>query len=290
MKLPTLATIFTLISIFTSFTTAKITIEDLPPILQAGSWYDVKYTSDRDYVSPHPVSNLPLSTQNLSHVPKEIKEFLVMSWGLDGKRTGQIINHFIYKPAGKTSAPWRVPNVKDGWVYNNSPFASSSTESSILANTTSPILRDYWLFISAYEELDESKLLSYNGTRISYHNSNTFEIYGGPTLYQNEIAWIVLGTLGGLILLVGVWVVVARVWRKRRGVAVDVSEGGEERYRDDAGRLGRLAAMTDSRRTSTWLGNTISSFATNKITTGTTWVYRLDASCHSVWRSLFEMP
>lgn len=46
------------------------------------------------------------------------------------------------------------------------------------------------------------------------------------------------GTFGALVLLIGIWVVGVRVWRKRRGVAVDVdgSEGDEERYQDDAGR------------------------------------------------------
>lgn len=76
----------------------------------------------------------------------------------------------------------------------------------------------------------------YNATHVAYHNSNTFEIYGGPRLYPKEIAAVVGGTLGALVLLMGIWVVGARVWRKRRNVAVDLSEGGEGRYRDDAGR------------------------------------------------------
>lgn len=37
-----------------------------------------------------------------------------MSWGIGGKPTGQIINHFIHKPAGEMTTPWKVPALKDG--------------------------------------------------------------------------------------------------------------------------------------------------------------------------------
>lgn len=65
MKLPTLTTIFGLTSLFTSFTTATIAIKDLAPTLKAGSWHDVQYSSDRDYVSSRPVYYPPLSTHHI---------------------------------------------------------------------------------------------------------------------------------------------------------------------------------------------------------------------------------
>lgn len=57
--------------------------------------------------------------------------------------------------------------------------------------------------------------------------SNSFEIVGGPTLYPKEIAGVVVGTLAGMALLIGAFVVGARYIRKRKSVAVDLS--GEER-------------------------------------------------------------
>jgi uncharacterized protein (DUF2062 family) len=59
-----------------------------------------------------------------------------------------------------------------------------------------------------------------------------FEIVGGPTLYPKEIAGVVVGTLVGLLLLLGIFAASARFWRKRQSVAVDLSESDERGYTD----------------------------------------------------------
>ena len=55
-------------------------------------------------------------------------------------------------------------------------------------------------------------------------------------LGSKEIAGITVGSVAGLILLAGVWIVGARLWRKRRSLAVDLSEQNDGGYTDDAGR------------------------------------------------------
>ena len=51
MKLFNLAHTLGLVSIFYAFTSARITIGEMPYQVQVGEWYDVEYTSDRNYVS-----------------------------------------------------------------------------------------------------------------------------------------------------------------------------------------------------------------------------------------------
>lgn len=50
MKLFNLAHTLGLVSIFYAFTSARITIGEMPYQVQVGEWYDVEYTSDRNYV------------------------------------------------------------------------------------------------------------------------------------------------------------------------------------------------------------------------------------------------
>lgn len=60
-------------------------------------------------------------------------------------------------------------------------------------------------------------------------SSNVFEIDGGVTLFPKETAGIVVGSVVAVALSVGLFVLGARVVRKRKSVAVDLpgpSEGG----------------------------------------------------------------
>jgi hypothetical protein len=91
------------------------------------------------------------------------------------------------------------------------------------------------LFLSAVE-LDSNGEPSTNPNATFYANSNNFEIYGGPKIYPKELAIIIGATLGGLVLLIAVWVVGARIWKKRRSAAVRLPRGGEGGYRDDVDR------------------------------------------------------
>jgi hypothetical protein len=52
------------------------------------------------------------------------------------------------------------------------------------------------------------------------------------TLFSKEIAGIVVGSLVGVALLVGLFVVGARVLRKRKSVVVDLPGPGEGGYSD----------------------------------------------------------
>jgi hypothetical protein len=51
MKLSNLSNTLGLVSLFCAFTSAGITIGEMPYQVQVGEWYDVEYTSDRNYVS-----------------------------------------------------------------------------------------------------------------------------------------------------------------------------------------------------------------------------------------------
>jgi hypothetical protein len=59
-----------------------------------------------------------------------------------------------------------------------------------------------------------------------------FEIEGGETLFPKEVAGIVVGSLVAAALLAGLYVVGARVVRKRRDVEVDLPGPGEGGYSD----------------------------------------------------------
>lgn len=66
--------------------------------------------------------------------------------------------------------------------------------------------------------------------------SGHFEIVGGPKLYPKEIAGVVVGSMAGMVVLVGALLVAARLIRKRRSLAVDLSEPEGERYTNSASR------------------------------------------------------
>lgn len=68
--------------------------------------------------------------------------------------------------------------------------------------------------------------------------TNNFEIAGGPTLYPKEIAGIVIGTLAALALFLGVFIVGARCLRKRKSLAVNLSEAPEGGYSDSVTNAG----------------------------------------------------
>jgi uncharacterized protein (DUF2062 family) len=60
--------------------------------------------------------------------------------------------------------------------------------------------------------------------------TNSFEIVGGPTLYPKEIVGVVVGTLVGMLLLLGIFAAGARFWRRKQSLAVDLSESDERGY------------------------------------------------------------
>jgi hypothetical protein len=126
MKSFNLSTALGFASLFTSLASATITIEDLPSVVKVGQWQNVKYSSDRDYVS----SMLPYASQTHPKVEcertltigfyQQIKDFLVMHWDdseSSVKPVGGIVEHFIKMDAGDTTTSWRVPAVKDGYVH-----------------------------------------------------------------------------------------------------------------------------------------------------------------------------
>jgi hypothetical protein len=55
-------------------------------------------------------------------------------------------------------------------------------------------------------------------------------------LGSKAIAGITVGTVAGVVLLAGIWVVGVRLWRQRKSLAVDLSERNEGGYTDDTGR------------------------------------------------------
>ncbi len=99
---------------------------------------------------------------------------------------------------------------------------------------TDKFYRVYDFFLNAIE-VDEKGQLNPNTT--FYVRSNKFEIVGGHApLRSKEIAGITVGAVAGLILLLVIWGVGARLWRQRRSLAVDLSEQNEGGYTDDARR------------------------------------------------------
>jgi hypothetical protein len=62
--------------------------------------------------------------------------------------------------------------------------------------------------------------------------TNTFEVSGGVKLLPKEIAGIVVGSIAGAVLLAGLFVLGARIVRKRKSVAVDLPGPGEGGYSD----------------------------------------------------------
>lgn len=62
--------------------------------------------------------------------------------------------------------------------------------------------------------------------------TNTFEVSGGVKLLPKEIAGIVVGSIAGVVLLVGFFVLGARIIRKRKSLAVDLPGLGEGGYSD----------------------------------------------------------
>jgi predicted permease len=71
-----------------------------------------------------------------------------------------------------------------------------------------------------------------NSSANAVASSNVFEIEGGVALFPKEIAGIVVGSLAGVALLVGLFVVGARLVRKRKSVAVDLPGPEEGGYSD----------------------------------------------------------
>lgn len=65
-----------------------------------------------------------------------------------------------------------------------------------------------------------------------YGRSNEFQISGGVKLFPKEIAGIVVGSIAAVALLVGLYVLGARIVRKRKSVAVDLPGPGEGGYSD----------------------------------------------------------
>jgi hypothetical protein len=71
-----------------------------------------------------------------------------------------------------------------------------------------------------------------NSSANAVASSNIFEIDGGVTLFPKEIAGIVVGSLAAVALFVGLFVLSARIVRKRKSVAVDLPGPNEGGYSD----------------------------------------------------------
>jgi hypothetical protein len=94
--------------------------------------------------------------------------------------------------------------------------------------------RVYDFFLNAVE-VDEHG--QWNPNTTYYVRSNKFEIVGEHrALGSKAIAGITIGTVAGVVLLAGIWVVGVRLWRQRKSLAVDLSERNEGGYTDDTGR------------------------------------------------------
>lgn len=65
-----------------------------------------------------------------------------------------------------------------------------------------------------------------------YGRSNEFKISGGVKLFPKEIAGIVVGSIAAVVLLVGLFVLGARIVRKRKSVVVDLPGPDEGGYSD----------------------------------------------------------
>jgi hypothetical protein len=67
--------------------------------------------------------------------------------------------------------------------------------------------------------------------------SNKFDtIRRHRALGRKEITSVTVGAVAGVVLLAGIWVHGAKIWRRRKSLAVDLSEQIEEGYTDDARR------------------------------------------------------
>jgi hypothetical protein len=89
--------------------------------------------------------------------------------------------------------------------------------------------RTYDFFLAALE-VDENGQTSPD--MMYYVNSNTFEIGGRHGLRPIETAEVIGGVIAGMALLVGFWIVCARLVRRERSLAVDLSDGDEGGYTD----------------------------------------------------------
>jgi hypothetical protein len=123
MKLFSLSGALGFASLFSALASATITIEDLPSAVRVGRRYDVKYSSDRDYVSSIlPYASQPLHKDRSEQIltlrfNQQIKKFLVMHWDdseSSVKPVGGIVDHFIRMDVGDTTTSWKIPAVKDG--------------------------------------------------------------------------------------------------------------------------------------------------------------------------------
>lgn len=104
MKLFNLPNTLGLVSIFCALTYARITISEMPSEVQVGEWYDVEYTSDRNYVSSLNLIWFSEHDMGLTRFQTLI-DFRVMQWnenGLGSRATGEIVNYRVDIGAGHT--------------------------------------------------------------------------------------------------------------------------------------------------------------------------------------------
>lgn len=128
------------------------------------------------------------------------------------------------------------PCCEEQWVGRRPQILVSvaSCEESDASGTTTDGSRFYMLWMNALD-VDEEGNTHGSGFAAT---TNNFEIAGGPTLYSKEIAGVVIGTLAALILFFGVFRVGARCLRKRKSLAVNLSEAPEGGYSDSVTNAG----------------------------------------------------
>lgn len=107
---------FGLASLCCTLTSAKITMEPLPSVVKVGDWQDVKWTSDRAYVSHLHVSASRYRPDITSQRVKDLRIMHWDQWKLSERPTDQMLNHYLEMSAGDSSEVWKVPDLEYGCV------------------------------------------------------------------------------------------------------------------------------------------------------------------------------
>ena len=120
MKLFSISNALGLASLYCTLTSAKITMEPLPSVVKVGDWHEVKWTSDRAYVS-HAHPSASRCRPNIT--PQHVKDLRIMHWDewkLSERPTDQMLDHYLQMKAGDSSEGWKVPDLEP-WCVQLQP-------------------------------------------------------------------------------------------------------------------------------------------------------------------------